>query len=114
MTAVRLDAKYIKREPKAEKLMAKDLTGFRTGLSIAEACLRTLPEDEWTPEGLDTALRSAAEQHDLGLGKVMQPVRIGLTGGTVSEPVNDLLYVVGKEEALKRLLAATEWEPATE
>jgi glutamyl/glutaminyl-tRNA synthetase len=39
-------------------------------------------------------------------GKVFQPIRIALTGGTVSEPVNELLHVVGKEAALKRLEAA--------
>ena len=29
------------------------------------------------------------------LGDIMQPVRVALTGGTVSEPVNELLAVVG-------------------
>jgi len=37
---------------------------------------------------------------------VFQPIRIALTGGTVSEPVNELLYVIGKEGALRRLEAA--------
>jgi glutamyl-tRNA synthetase len=36
-------------------------------------------------------------------GAVMQPVRIALTGATVSEPVNELLVVIGKDEALERL-----------
>ena len=39
-------------------------------------------------------------------GKVFQPIRIALTGGTVSEPVNELLFVVGKDAALRRLEAA--------
>ena len=37
---------------------------------------------------------------------MFQPIRIALTGGTVSEPVNELLFVVGREEALKRLESA--------
>jgi glutamyl/glutaminyl-tRNA synthetase len=37
---------------------------------------------------------------------VFQPIRIALTGGTVSEPVNELLAVVGKEAVLKRLESA--------
>jgi glutamyl/glutaminyl-tRNA synthetase len=37
---------------------------------------------------------------------VFQPIRIALTGGTVSEPVNELLYVVGKDAALERLKTA--------
>lgn len=35
--------------------------------------------------------------------QIFQPIRIALTGGTVSEPVNELLFVVGKESALRRL-----------
>ncbi|MGH7676715.1 MAG: hypothetical protein ACREMV_15730 [Gemmatimonadales bacterium] len=37
---------------------------------------------------------------------MFQPIRIALTGGTVSEPVNELLYVVGKDQALGRLAQA--------
>jgi glutamyl/glutaminyl-tRNA synthetase len=33
----------------------------------------------------------------------MQPVRVALTGSTVSEPVNELLAVVGRERSLRRL-----------
>ncbi len=36
----------------------------------------------------------------------MQPVRIALTGSTVSEPVNELLAVIGKDAALARLSTA--------
>jgi glutamyl/glutaminyl-tRNA synthetase len=33
----------------------------------------------------------------------MQPIRVALTGSTVSEPVNELLVVVGRAAALERL-----------
>jgi len=33
-------------------------------------------------------------------------VRVALTGGTVSEPVNELLHVVGRDASLARLEAA--------
>ena len=48
----------------------------------------------------------AGEARGVAAGKVFQPIRIALTGGTVSEPVNELLYVVGKEAALERLKTA--------
>ncbi len=41
----------------------------------------------------------------------MQPIRIAITGGTVSEAVNELLVVVGKDASLRRIRAALEWEP---
>jgi hypothetical protein len=37
----------------------------------------------------------------------MQPIRIVLTGSTVSEPVNELLVAVGRKLALDRLAAAS-------
>jgi hypothetical protein len=33
----------------------------------------------------------------------MQPIRVALTGSTVSEPVNELLAVVGPDRSLARL-----------
>jgi glutamyl-tRNA synthetase len=98
--AVRLDPKYVTLDEKAKKEIAKDRASYKASLadSIAE-----LKEAEWTPEQLEQRLRSLAERRGVAAGKVFQPIRIALTGGTVSEPVNELLYVVGKERALERL-----------
>jgi glutamyl-tRNA synthetase len=57
------------------------------------------------PEPLVDALKATAEAHGIKLGDLMQPIRIALTGGTVSEPVNELLAVVGREESLARILS---------
>jgi glutamyl-tRNA synthetase len=48
-------------------------------------------------------LRSLAESRGLKLGDVMQPIRVALTGSTVSEPVNELLAVVGRDVSIRRL-----------
>jgi glutamyl-tRNA synthetase len=56
---------------------------------------------------LEQVLRDLAEERSVPAGKIFQPIRIALTGGTVSEPVNELLSVVGKEAALRRLEAAS-------
>ena len=101
--AVRLDAKFVEFDDKAKKEIAKDLAGHVAAL---QAALEVLKGVEWTPEALERALRELAERRGVPSGKVFQPIRIALTGGTVSEPVNELLYVVGKEAALKRLASA--------
>ena len=98
--AVRLDGKQVVFDEKAKKEIAKDPAGYRSSL---EAGLAVLKGAEWTPAALEQALRALAEEKGVAAGKVFQPIRIALTGGTVSEPVNELLYVVGKEEALRRL-----------
>ena len=102
--AVRLDAKHVVFDEKAKQEIAKDPAAYKSTL---EASLAALRDTEWTPEALEQRLRRLAEERGVAAGKVFQPIRIALTGGTVSEPVNELLYVVGKEAALKRLVDAT-------
>src|SRR5213080_302460 len=101
--AARLDAKHVVVDEKATKEIAKDHASYKAAL---EASLAVLKATEWTPEALERTLRALAEQKGVAAGKIFQPIRIALTGGTVSEPVNELLYVVGKDAALKRLQAA--------
>ena len=101
--AVRLDAKHVVLDEKATREIAKDAPGYRAAL---QASLDVLRDAEWTPAALEATLRALAERRGVAAGKVFQPIRIALTGGTVSEPVNELLHVVGKEAALRRLAAA--------
>ena len=55
------------------------------------------------PDVLLERLKGAAEADALKLGDLLQPVRVVLTGSTVSEPVNELLAAVGRDESLRRL-----------
>jgi len=75
-------------------------------MEMTTKALEPLAAQEWTPEGLLETVKQAAEANGVKLGDAMQPVRIALTGGTVSEPVNELLFVVGRDESLSRLRAA--------
>ena len=101
--AVRLDAAHVQLDEKATREIAKDPGAYRAAL---EASLAALRDTDWTPTALEARLRRLAEERGVAAGKVFQPIRIALTGGTVSEPVNELLFVVGKDAALKRLEAA--------
>jgi glutamyl-tRNA synthetase len=101
--AVRLDATHVALDEKAEKEIAKDPEGHKNALQAAIAALRDV---EWTTESLEQGLRALAEARGVAAGKIFQPIRIALTGGTVSEPVNELLFVIGKDAALRRLEAA--------
>jgi glutamyl-tRNA synthetase len=100
---VRLDANHVEFDDKAKKEISKDPAAYKESL---EASLAVLKAADWRPEALERTLRALAEQQGVAAGKIFQPIRIALTGGTVSEPVNELLYVVGKEAALERLGAA--------
>ncbi|PYP59540.1 MAG: glutamate--tRNA ligase, partial [Gemmatimonadetes bacterium] len=86
--AVRLDAQHVVFDAKAKQEIAKDPAGYKAAL---DASLTALRDSEWTPEALEQRLRRLAEERGVAAGKVFQPIRIALTGGTVSEPVNELL-----------------------
>src|SRR6266566_527224 len=98
--AVRLDPKHVVLDEKAKKEIAKDPTGYKASLNASLVALR---DTEWTLEALEQRLRGLADEKGVPAGKIFQPIRIALTGGTVSEPVNELLYVVGEAAALERL-----------
>ncbi len=42
----------------------------------------------------------------MGLGKVAQPIRVAVTGSTVSPPIGETLELLGKDESLGRIDAA--------
>lgn len=101
--AVRLDPARSSVDAKGEALIRKMAAAFATNLRLGAAALETLPPGEWTPDRILETLRTVAESHGLKLGDVMQPIRVALTGSTVSEPVNELLGVVGRESSLRRI-----------
>lgn len=91
------------RDDKAAKLVAKMGEQFAANLAMMRAALERVPEEEWATESLLAVIKTAAEGHGLKLGDAMQPIRVALTGSTVSEPVNELLAVVGRAASLERL-----------
>jgi glutamyl-tRNA synthetase len=107
--AVRLDSRFLTTgDPKAKKLIAKDTDGFYGSLEATYDLLSNLDASAWQPERLEQALRDLAESLGVGPGKVFQPIRVAITGTTVSEGIHILLDVVGREESLARIKAAIE------
>jgi glutamyl-tRNA synthetase len=101
--AVRLDPKRARPDAKGEALIQKMGPAFVGNLVLASTALESLQPSQWKPEELLAALKGVAEANRLKLGDVMQPVRVALTGSTVSEPVNELLVVVGPQSSINTL-----------
>lgn len=59
--------------------------------------------NDWKAETLDAAVRIFAEEEELKLGKVAQPLRAALTGSTVSPGIFDVLVTLGRDESLGRI-----------
>jgi glutamyl-tRNA synthetase len=75
------------------------LTGER--LTAARAALEAL--EPWTVEAIEPALRAAAEQLGVGFGKVAQPLRVALTGSSASPGIDHVVYLLGREGAVRRI-----------
>lgn len=61
---------------------------------------------DFTHDGLDRTFRALAESRGVKLGALAQPVRVAVTGGTESPGIFELLEIIGRDAALRRLRAA--------
>jgi len=73
------------------------LTGIRDRLTGLSA---------WSAEILEQQLRSLAQQMGLKDGKLFQPLRVALTGLTVSPGIFDVLVMLGRDRSLSRIQTA--------
>jgi glutamyl-tRNA synthetase len=64
--------------------------------------------EPWTTEAIETVLRELAGQLELSPRKAFQPIRVAVTGSTVSPGLFESLEVLGRDEALRRLSRAVE------
>ncbi|MDQ6891067.1 MAG: hypothetical protein M3167_00095 [Acidobacteriota bacterium] len=59
--------------------------------------------EDWTPAPLENALRESAAEQGISAGKLIHPTRLALTGVTVGAPLFDVVALLGKETALRRI-----------
>ena len=85
-------------EPKALVLLTPE---SRKLIVRLRAVLETV--EPWSAETTEAAMRGFAEQNNLKLGAVAQPLRAALTGRTTSPGIFEVLSVLGREESLGRL-----------
>ncbi len=68
--------------------------------------LRLAELEEWDRSAIDETIQQVAAEFELGLGKVGQPLRVAVTGASVSPPIDVTLWLVGKARTLSRLDSA--------
>ncbi|HSM53411.1 MAG TPA: glutamate--tRNA ligase family protein, partial [Erythrobacter sp.] len=93
---------FAKRPLELTEKAAELLDGeARQRLGLLSARLKA--ENSWTIEALEATTKAFAEELELGLGKLAQPLRAALTGTTTSPGIFDVLVLLGREEALARI-----------
>ena len=73
-------------------------------LGAARARLEGL--GEWSAAEIQRCLSELAASLGLGLGKVAQPLRVAVSGGSVSPPIDQTLAILGRAGVLARIAAA--------
>jgi len=86
---------------KSAKPLRKE--GALSHLSALTLSLKSLEGPKWNADKIQALLQDYVSEHDIGFGKIGQPVRAALTGGAPSPDLSWVLALLGKEEALDRL-----------
>ena len=73
---------------------------------IEDLAARLAALDGWDHGSIESAFQATLTAHDMKLGKLAQPVRVAVTGGTVSPGIYEVLDVLGRDRSLARLRAA--------
>lgn len=59
--------------------------------------------DPFTPDAIEQGVKDFCEKHEVGMGKVAQPIRVAVTGGPVSPPLGQTLAIIGAEATARRI-----------
>jgi glutamyl-tRNA synthetase len=88
-----------------DKAKAKHLTPDVAPL-LSELSRRLRAVDPFVHDEIEKVFNALVAEKGIKLGKVAQPVRVALTGGTVSPGIYDVIEVMGMEKTLRRIDAA--------
>jgi len=102
------------------RVFYEDLDEFDPGAAkkhlrpVAEEPLRVIGSrlaelENWDLESLNDTVRIAAEELEVGMGKIAQPLRVALTGTAVSPSIDKTLWLTGRERSLARIRKALEY-----
>lgn len=85
-----------------EKAVRKHVTSDVLDV-LAELLTSMVRLEIWSAPAIHALIGALAAEKGLSLGKLAQPVRLGVCGGTVSPPIDATLEILGREESLARL-----------
>lgn len=100
-------SKFFYQEPDIQFIKA-ELTNAPTEVTTALKLIQLQFSGltNWEEIAIHEIIKNIAEQNDLKLGKIAQPLRLIITGITVSPPIDLTLRLLGKEKVLARLQQA--------
>jgi len=102
-----LNSVFFFRAPTAydEKAVRKHVTA-EVPVLLAEASHELDQLADWSAPAIHEVISGFAAAKGISLGKLAQPIRLAVCGGTVSPPIDATLAILGKVESLSRLRRA--------
>jgi glutamyl-tRNA synthetase len=65
--------------------------------------------DTWNAESIHAIVARVTEELEVGMGKVGQPLRVAVTGGSFSPPIDQTVELLGKDRSIDRIRRAIEF-----
>ena len=59
--------------------------------------------EHWGQSGINETVKDVAEDYEINMGKLGQPLRVAVTGGPVSPSIDVTLWLVGQDRTIDRL-----------
>ena len=59
--------------------------------------------EHWGPTAIHEVIEEVAADYDINMGKLGQPIRVAVTSGPVSPPIDTTLWLVGQERTIRRM-----------
>jgi glutamyl-tRNA synthetase len=97
---------FLTREVTLDEAAVVKVFGKAGAAEAIEAARRVLADVDWTVGAIEVALRALPEELGIGFGKVAQPIRVAVTGSSVSPPLFESIELLDREVVLERLDAA--------
>lgn len=110
----------LKEMAEASRFFFEEFTGYDAKAAMKNFTVETLPVlreirarlaaiEEWSAPAIHRVLEVTVAAFGVKLGKVAQPVRVAVSGGGVSPPIDVTLELLGRECSLRRLDRAIGW-----
>jgi glutamyl-tRNA synthetase len=95
------DAEIVYQSDAVQKVLKK---GDGQGLTVLRDLKPLLANiADWTHTAIESAINGYGAEKQLGLGKIAQPLRVAVSGGTISPPIFESLEFLGKDKTLARI-----------
>ena len=85
----------------------KPMMGEQNNIQMLEDFINAVKiEDKWDKKMIEKVFDQIMNQHEVGLGKVMKPLRIAISGLSYGPGIFDMMVLLGKDLTIHRITSA--------